>query len=78
MAYVLLKLSFDEESEDLGEESSTSYIPTSVEAVESDLSEEALRHLGEAAFQSDRFTVGLANACLGALGTTKVQRVSFP
>lgn len=71
MSYIDVRIEFSEEVEDFGDgEKYTHYNPEKVYVVSSDISDEERYGIGESAAQSDRYTVGVANAVLSALGDT--------
>lgn len=76
MAYIDIRVEFDTEEETFdGEESYTYYSPRSVRKMGSDIPEGNRIDIAESAFQSDVYTVGVANAVLSALGSDDEQDV---
>lgn len=64
--YIDLRIEFDSEHDQVFEE--TFYTPSKVYLLSTNLSKETLLYLGESAFQSNIYTVDVADALLAAIG----------
>ena len=78
MAYIDVRIEFSEEIENFGDETYTDYRPVKVFTVGTDIPEGDLVGIAESAFQSDLYTVGVANAMLSALdGETVIENITY-
>lgn len=77
MPYIDIRVEFDEEIEDFGNERFVSHGPKSVRQLNTDLAEGQTKAIAEAAFQSDLYTIGVSNAMLAALGGVESEEFDY-